>query len=231
MNNSIISGDCNLILPTFKEESIDLILTDPPYGINYKSHKQNYDTRKGTVKKERPEFFDYIIGDYEIPVKWLKEAYRILKNNSAIYIFCHWTKWNVLYSAVLQAGFNCKNMIVLNKNNHGMGDLSGQFAPKHELLLFATKGRHILKFKEKRLNDVWDVKVKYSGAKRFHPNEKPLEWLAPCIINSSNEKDIVLDPFAGSGSTGVVAKSLNRNYILIELDNKFIPIINVRLAP
>ena len=219
--DKIIEGDCNLILPTFESECIDLIVTDIPYGINYKSNMQNYDNHGSTlVKKDKSHYFQQIANDDEIPIKWLNDAYRVLKNNTAIYIFCHWSKWHILHPAVEEVGFKIKNMIVINKSNHGMGDLSGQYAPKHELLLFAVKGRHILDFENKRMNDVWDKPVKFSGSKRWHSCEKPVSWITPCISNSSKEKDIILDPFAGSGTTGCAAKLLNRNYIMIDIDTQ-----------
>jgi site-specific DNA-methyltransferase (adenine-specific) len=210
--------------------SIDLIVTDIPYGINYKSNKQNCDTRGAkTVIKNRPDFFDKIEGDDQIPLHWLAEAHRVLKDGSAIYVFCHWTKWHLLYESVEAAGFKPKNMIVLNKSNHGMGDLKGSYAPKHELLLFASKGRHILNFPEKRMRDIWDVPVKFSGSKRLHPNEKPLSWVKPCIQNSSKKGDIVLDPFAGSGSTGVACNILARSSIQIDINQEFCDIAQGRL--
>jgi len=230
IKNQIILGDSLEVMRNIAQNSVDLIITDIPYGINYKSNKQNYDTRgKTSFIKDRPEYFETIEGDSELPVNWLLDAYRVMKQNSAMYVFCHWSTFHSLIPPVQKAGFKYKNMIILNKSNHGMGDLKGQYAPKHELLLFVTKDRHILKFPDKRMNDVWDVKVKYSGAKRFHPNEKPLQWIEPAICNSSNEGDLVLDPFCGSGTTGLAAKNLNRKYCLIDIDQKYIDICFDRL--
>lgn len=228
--NQIIHGVACEHLIQIPNATVDLIVTDTPYGINYKSNKQNCDTRgTSTIVKDRPQYFDSIDGDNFVPVEWLSQAYRVLKNGSALYIFCHWSRWHILYPEVEKAGFKCKNMIVLNKSNHGMGDLKGQYAPKHELILFATKGRHILKFPVKRLNDIWNVPVRFSGSKRLHPNEKPVSWIEPCIINSSQKEDLVLDPFAGSGSTGVAAKNLNRNFLLIEVDEEYYNIAKNRI--
>lgn len=218
MENPILYGDCNDILPTIANDSIDMILTDIPYGINYKSNKQNLDTRDtNPIKKNKKEYFRQIHGDNNVPVDWLKDAHRVLKNNSAIYIFCHWSKWDILKPEV-EKYFQCKNMIVMHKSNHGMGDLSGSYAPKHELLLFATKGRHELLFPNGRDKDVWNVPVRFSGARRRHSNEKPLSWLIPCIHNSTKKNDIILDPFAGSGSTGEAAAKCGRRYYLIDID-------------
>ena len=218
--DQILCMDCNEYLSSLPDESIDLIVTDIPYGIDYQSNKQNTNTRKSkSVKKDKKKYFKKIIGDDEIPLRWIEDAYRVLKDKTAIYIFCHWSKWHLLYPEVERVGFKIKNMIVLDKSNHGMGDLEGAYSPKHELLMFATKGRHLHRIK-RRLSDVWKVPVLFSGSKRHHPNEKPLGWISPCILNSSDVGQLVLDPFAGSGTTGVVCRKEKRNFILIEKDEE-----------
>jgi len=210
--------------------SIDVILTDPPYGDNYKSNKQLGNTRKGFTEITREKhYFNKIQNDDRVLCDWIYEAFRVLKDTGAFYCFCKWKTYSEFEYYIKDAGFHLKNMIVINKSNHGMGDLKGQYAPKHELLIFAVKGRHILNRTNGRLNDVWDLKVKYSGARRYHPNEKPVEWMATPIIESSNEHNIVCDPFMGSGTTGVACNNLNRNFIGIELDPEYFNISKKRL--
>jgi site-specific DNA-methyltransferase (adenine-specific) len=217
--DTILEGDCLDWLRKMPNGCIDMLLTDPPYGMDFKSNKQNCDTRNGgSVKKDRAQYFDRIKNDEILPTEWLREAFRVLKEDTAAFIFCHWTKWGELEKAAREAGFDVKNMIVMNKSNHGMGDLTGSFAPKHELLMYCTKGRKVLDFSQGRLKDVWDVKVKYSGAKRLHPNEKPMDWLLPAIKVGSKAGDIVLDPFAGSGSTAIACMMDNRRFVCIEDD-------------
>ena len=224
-------GDCLELMRMIDSESVDLIVTDPPYGKNYKSNKQNQDTHSGkTIKIDRPEYFKRINGDESFPFLWLTESYRTLKQNSAIYIFAHWEKWEDVKFRTTEVGFHVKNMIVLNKSNHGMGDLYGDYAPKHELLLYATKGRHILTFPDKRMNNVWDVPVKFSGAHRLHPNEKPTSWYLPAILNSSKEGDVVLDPFMGSGTCGEVCNQTDRNFIGMENDKVHYQTAQTRLS-
>jgi site-specific DNA-methyltransferase (adenine-specific) len=162
--------------------------------------------------------------------EWISEAYRVLKESSALYVFSHWSKWDILYNSVLNAGFNVKNMIVLNKSNHGAGDLFGSFSPKHELILFATKGRHELRFPEGRIDDIWNVPVKFSGSKRFHPNEKPVSWILPAILNSSDKEQVILDPFLGSGTTGIAAIGCGRQFIGVEKDQTYFDIAQKRIA-
>jgi len=218
--NKVIHADCMSILPNIESGSIDLIVTDIPYGISYKSSRQTFCGRSGVeVHKDKEEYFSQIANDSEMPIEWIPEAYRVLKDYTAMYIFCHWSKWHILYPEIERHGFAVKNMIILNKSNHGMGDLKGGYAPKHELLCFATKGRHILKGNS-RMNDVCDVPVKYSGSKRMHPNEKPECWVSPCIRNSTINGDVVLDPFAGCGTTANVCKKMGRRFVAIEIDEK-----------
>ena len=217
----LILGECEEVLKKASTSSIDLIITDVPYGIEYKSHRQGRSGHSGyDIKTDRKDYFEEINNDDEVPTEWLKEAYRLLKENSAMYIFIHWSTWGELKTAVLKAGFNVKNMIVMNKSNHGMGDLKGDYAPKHELVMFCTKGRHVLNKPNGRPKNVIDVPIKFSGAIRLHPNEKPLSWIEPFILESSKEGDLVLDPFMGSGTTGKASLKLLRRFVGIDNDEK-----------
>ena len=222
---TLFHGDCFILMKDIISDSVDCIITDVPYGINYKSNRQGIDRvdsiskRKDTIVREK--YFTEIKNDGNVPVEWLHDAYRILKNNTAIYIFIHWSTWSELEQGVKNAGFKVKNMIVINKSNHGMGDLKGDYAPKHELVLYATKGNHKLNFFNGRKNNVMDLPVKFSGAKRLHPNEKPISWAEAFLVESTKENDIVLDPFMGSGFVGKACKKNSRNFIGIELDNEY----------
>jgi site-specific DNA-methyltransferase (adenine-specific) len=230
MTIELIFGNCIDAIKNIPDEYIDLVVTDPPYGIKYKSGRQTVNGRSGKDKVTgKSQYFDEIKNDDKFPVRWAKEVFRVLKMESAIYVFCHWKIYTDAKQEMESAGFELKNLIVLNKSNHGMGDLRGSYAPKHELLMFAVKGRHLLNFPNGREKDVWNVSVKYSGAKRLHPNEKPVSWILPAILNSSNLNDIILDPFMGSGTVGVACKKLHRNFIGIELDKKYFKIAQERI--
>lgn len=225
----IFNVDCIQHFKSVADNSVDLIVTDPPYGINYKSNLQDCNRRGGKpVKNNSGFYFETIANDDKVFTDWIPECYRILKDNSAIYIFCHWSKWHLFFKDVESCGFQVKNMIILDKSNHGAGDLKGQYAPKHELLMFATKGRHILGF-QKRSADIWPVKVKYSGSQRLHPNEKPIEWFENAIINSSKENDLVFDPFMGSGSCLECALRLGRKVLGTEINSEYYKIALNRL--
>jgi site-specific DNA-methyltransferase (adenine-specific) len=218
----LLNLDSHVLLKNIRDKSINCILTDPPYGINYKSGRQIYDRKialkTGIDVKVRNSYFNQIQGDAILSVDWYADAYRILENNSAIYLFCHWKKYTEVVKQLEHVGFKIKNMIVMNKSNHGSGDLKGSYAPKHELVIFAVKGNHKLNFPKGRTCDVINAKIIYTGAKKKHPNEKPISWLIPFIENSTKEGDILLDPFMGCGSTGVAAMQYNIKFIGIEID-------------
>lgn len=234
MLNTIIHGDCLETMAGMSDESIDLILTDPPYGIEYKSNRQGIDRKLSNAREGdivvRQKYFQKINNDDSVPTEWLAQAYRVAKSGGAIYVFCRWDKWDILKPAVQKAGFIVKNMIVINKSNHGMGDLMGQYAPKHELLLFASKGRHLLSFPSGRKSDVWDLPVKFSGARRLHPNEKPVSWFDRAIENSLPIGGVMLDPFCGSGASLESAKRHGRTFIGIDNDAEYVRIARERLG-
>lgn len=232
---TLMQGDCVHLMRKLPDQFVDLIITDPPYGIHYESSRyQNYDGRTGrSIKKTGPVRFKKIQHDQEgaPALEWLQEAYRVLRDNAAIYVFGHWRTWCLLCSAATLAGFKCKNMIILAKKGRlGMGDLRGQFTPTHELLLFAVKGRHFLNFPNGRIQDVWNITRMPIGPTRIHPNQKPSSWIEPCIIHSSKEGDLILDPFAGSGSTAIAARELNRRCMLMEIDKEWYDVAAKRLG-
>lgn len=118
-----------------------------------------------------------------------------------------------------------KNILVWVKNNHGSGDLQASYAPKYEFILYGNKGRR--KFENGRKEDV----LFYNKTKNeLHPTQKPVDLLEFLINNSSIENDNILDPFMGSGSTGVACINTNRNFIGFELDEHYFQIAKERLG-
>jgi site-specific DNA-methyltransferase (adenine-specific) len=87
-------GNCNRLLKMLDTNSIDMIFTDPPYGINYISGHQTVKHATNKIVRNA-NYFTKIHGDDEIPLLWLKDAYRVLKDNSAMYVFLHWSKWSI----------------------------------------------------------------------------------------------------------------------------------------
>jgi site-specific DNA-methyltransferase (adenine-specific) len=191
-----------------------MVLTDPPYGMNYQSNH-----RKEKLRKI----------ENDVSLEWLSDftdhCYRILKPDSSAYIFCSWHKVDI-FKQEFERRFKLKNILVWVKNNHGSGDLTGAYAPKHEFVLYMHKGRTV--FRNGRTPDVV-YSDKVAATRMVHPTEKPVKLLEKFILDNSDEGDIVIDPFMGSGTTGVAAKNLKRSFIGIELDEEYFKIAQERI--
>ena len=217
MDYKIYQGDCLEVMGGIKDKSVDLIVTDPPYLMDYQSNRRKKEDRFDKIKNDK--------GNYMLIQDYLEECHRIMKDNTAIYCFCSWHNID-FFKNEFEKHFKLKNILVWNKNNHGTGDLKGSYAPKHEFILFGHKGRTLLR--EKRIADVIDC-PKISSNKLTHPTEKPQDLLEIFIRQSSDVGSIIFDGFMGTGSCGIAAKKLNRNFIGIELDEKYFNIAKNRL--
>ena len=217
MSYKLYQGDCLEIMGGIKDKSVDLIVTDPPYLMDYQSNRRKKEDRFDKIKNDK--------GNYMLIQDYLEECHRIMKDNTAIYCFCSWHNID-FFKNEFEKHFKLKNILVWNKNNHGTGDLKGSYAPKHEFILFGHKGRTLLR--EKRIADVIDC-PKISSNKLTHPTEKPQDLLEIFIKQSSDVGSIIFDGFMGTGSCGIAAKKLNRNFIGIELDEKYFNIAKDRI--
>ena len=214
----LYNEDCLIAMDRMIEDGIkvDAIITDPPYGMSFQSNRR--------VVKEK---FDKIKNDSNLI--WLEDflikSDKILNNNSSLYIFCSWHNVDKFKQSI-EKYFKIKNIIVWVKNNHGSGDLKASYAPKHEFIIYAHKGRSL--FREKRLSDVMEF-PKISSSKLLHPTEKNVDMLEIFVKNNTDETQIILDPFMGSGSTGVACKQTNRDFIGIEIDETYFNIAEERI--
>jgi DNA modification methylase len=206
--NTIIHGNCVNILPQLEAQSVNFILTDPPYVARYKS-------RDGRTVPNDDNF------------AWLKpafaEMYRVLRPDSFGVSFYGWPKADRFMEAYRGAGFRVVGHFVFPKHyTSGKGHVCYQ----HECAYLLAKGRPPQR--PRRLGDVipWTT---YTH-NRLHPTQKPLSILTPLIEAFSMSGDIVLDPFSGSGSSLLAAKRLGRSWLGIELDATYHAIASQRLA-
>lgn len=209
-------------LKEMKECSVDLIVTDPPYktitggnsdGANSKRPQGMLDGNRKLFKHQKLKISD-----------WIGEIYRVLKEGSHCYIMTNSLNMEEMLTESRKAGFKLHNILVWEKNNC----TPSQFYMKNcEYTLFLRKG------KAKWINDIGGSKTvhKYNNiiGKKTHPCEKPVELMEFYIKNSSNEGDVVLDPFMGTGSVGVACLNTNRKFIGIELDDKYFDIAKERI--
>ncbi len=203
----IVLGNCLEVMPTFPAASVDFILTDPPYLVNYKD-------RTGRS----------IAGD--VTGDWLGPAFaqmhRVLRNDTFCVSFYGWQAVDQFMAAWRAAGFRIVGHLVFAKS---YSSCSRFLKYQHESAYLLAKGRPAMP--EAPLADV--LPWKYTG-NRYHPTQKPVECLRPLVESFSPAHGIVLDPFAGSGSTCVAARDAGRRYLGIELDPKYHTAAAARLA-
>ena len=210
--NKLICGDCLIELEKLEDCSIDLVITDPPYGIDYSSNrsKDNNHITKNKIMNDKEEAFELLDKACEI----LK---RKTKPDSHFYFFTSWKVYSK-FEEIISRYFDIRNMIVWDKGNHGSGDLENTWGNKHELIIFATKGNRKL---NKRKSDVISVN-KISSNNLIHPTQKPVKLITELLEVSSQKADTVCDPFMGSGSIIKAIKDFgDLNYVGIELDNNY----------
>ena len=208
--NRIIQGDCIEIIRKFKSNSVDLIITDPPYGDNVAYGLNN----KSIKNNENPL----------INCQALFGFYRILKKNSSVYLFTNWKHYPFLTEFILRyTKFKIRHLVVWKKHNFGLG---WAFRHQYELILILEKGKP--KYK---LTDFSDVQTcsHINHNKENHPHQKPVDLIIKMILHSSKEGDLILDPFCGSGSVCVACQKTKRDFIGIELDKKWCRVARKRV--
>ncbi len=216
MIDKVICGDCLEVMKDMEDNSVDVICADPPYGIDYQSARQTDKTRW------KPK----IANDLVPCTIWLSEAFRVSKDTGRVLCFCRWDVQQTFVMDIESAGFIVKSQIVWDKVSHGMGDLKGEFAPQHEIVLYATKGRY--EFANRRPTTIFQV-MRVMPDKLQHPNQKPAELMRRLTRPITNDTDIILDPFFGSGTTGVAAVRMGRHFIGIEINPDYCKIAEKRI--
>lgn len=215
-NINLMKGDCLERIKTIPDYSVDSVITDPPYGMDYQS----------AWRSDPDKRFKKIANDKKPFIWFLFDAFRVLKDGGALICFTDWKNQEAWKSAIEWAGFTVKSQVIWNREHHGMGDLSGAFAPMHDVVWFAVKGNY--KHPGKRPKSIVSSK-RISGEKLVHPNEKPIDLMAELIKSVTPENGIVLDPFIGSGATGVAAVKSGFGFIGIERDDKYFEIAKNRI--
>jgi len=206
------STDSDQVAKLMNGQKADMVFTDPPYGISYKSN---------WASKERERFNE--IQNDDVILDILPSIILISKNNIHWYI---WTSHQVY--PIWREKFNeyYKSTIIWSKKSGAMGDLTGDYVVNYEMSLFCHYGRKTLN--GKRESAVWEL-TRDSGIEYEHPTQKPITLAEKAINNSSKENDLVFDLFLGSGSTMVAAHQLKRKCYGMELDPKYCQVIVDRM--
>jgi len=203
------STDSDQVAKLMNGQKADMVFTDPPYGINYKSNK-------------RKDEFEYIKNDDVIDCSFLPII--PINNNSAIYV---WTRWDVYpkWVELVEQSYKVTNCIVWIKQAGGLGDLES-FWNQHEFAIYAVKGK--VKLRGIRQGNTWET-GDHRSKDYIHPTQKPVELAARGIEATSDIGNLIVDVFLGSGSTMVASHQLKRKCYGMEFDPKYCQVIVDRM--
>ena len=216
---TIYHGDCRDVLPQLP--SVDLLLTDPPYGIHYAS---SWKTRSGGA----PRVHESSFGADDMDTSWVSTATQCMKPNTAAFIFTRWDVLHLWKYALECAGLPVVQRIIWDKAHFKMGDLR-YYGSQTEDVLFCRKGEPSMRWKQ-RAGNLYRVSSAWLREGQFdHPTQKPERLLKTFIAHTTDASGLVLDPFMGSGSTLRAAKDLGRRAIGIEIEERYCEIAARRL--
>ena len=199
-------GDSAVIMGNMPPSSIDLIVTDPPYDVDVEG---GGNTGVGHNWKVKDDYFEPIV-DFR---PYFREMYRVLKPDSHCYVFSNVRGQRQLLNESADY-FRLIDIITIIKNN--CYPISQYWLRQTEFILLMTKGRKVCNYQSEK-NWFWGDKVENNG----HPTVKPLNVLGKLIRMSSQPGDTILDPFMGSGTTGIASVRLKRNFVGIELKEEW----------
>ena len=246
LKNQILQGDCIEVMQTLPEDSVDLIFADPPYNLQLQNELiRPNQTIVDAVDDDWDQFENFSEYD-KFSQAWLWEARRILKKNGTIWVIGSYHNIFRIGKIMMDLGFWFLNDVVWYKSNPMPNFRGTRFTNATETLIWAKRSEDQKKYTfnyhamknlndEKQMQNVWHIplctgaeRIKVNGRKA-HSTQKPEALLYRVLLSSSNEGDIVLDPFFGSGTTGAVAKKLKRYYLGIERDADYVRIAEQRI--
>jgi site-specific DNA-methyltransferase (adenine-specific) len=241
--NKIYNMDCIEGMKLIPIETIDLVITDPPFAIDFKAKRSNYNRIESNVLEgyneiPKEEYYDFT-------VEWMKEIYRILKDSGSLYVFSGWNNLKDILMAIDKLGFVTINHIIW-KYQFGV-TTRRKFVTSHYHCLYVCKddkkrkffpfSRYTKDLKSQKggslhyedKEDVWVINREYWNGDQKTPTKLPAQLIKKILMYSSKENDIVLDPFLGSGQVAIVSKALNRKYIGFEIVKDYYQFAKVRL--
>lgn len=234
----LFCGDCLEILKEIPSNSVDLIFADPPYflsngGITCKAGKM---VSVNKAEWDRSNGFD---NDFNFNKSWINLCRDVLKDNGCIWVSGTMHNIYQIGFSLQSNNFRLLNEISWFKPNAPPNLSCKYFAHSHETVLWARKSKeipHKFNYDEMKMVDdrisprgrqmrsVWSIPLTPVSEKIYgkHPTQKPLELLKRIIVSNSNKGDLILDPFSGSGTTGVIAKRFGRNYLGIDINKDYL---------
>lgn len=219
-NIHFLNCDYKDLVPTMQlsQLSVDLILTDPPYGVS-RTHQLGF-SNMGRAGMNYGEW-DYNFNQTE----WINLCAPLVRDGGSVIIFNDWKNLSYLVEALTANGFCIKDLIRWEKTNPMPRNVNSRYVMDCEVALWAVKGKKKWTFNKPAevpyLRPVFRSSVLLGGNKRIHPTQKSVEVFADLIRIHSNPGDIVFDPFSGSGTTAVACQRLQRRFIGCEIDKNY----------
>ncbi len=236
MADSILyNEDCIVAMKRLQNDTVDLVLTDPPYNLG--NFMKGRDTN---LKKMRDNFFgaagwdDLSFEDWEKSMdSFFKESVRVLKKGGAMIVFMSIIKVETLIRIAESHKLYYKTTGIWHKTNPMPRNMNLHFVNSTEAWVYFTYGKRTGTFNNdgKVIHDFLETGVAANGERKYgkHPTQKPVALMEFFVQVLSNEGDMILDPFMGSGSTGVAAKKNNRNFIGVELNESYFQMATRRI--
>lgn len=241
--NTIHNEDCLEGMKRIDSSSVDLVITDPPFAIEFKARRGNYNRTPSRVL----EGYNEIPREryYEFTLNWMGETCRVLKPSGSMYVFSGWNNLRDVLNAIDETGLTVVNHLIW-KYQFGVVTRR-RYVTSHYHCLYACKNEKERKFfpfsrfgqdardekggslHYRDKEDVWVINREYWSGDRKTPTKLPAELIRKILMYSSEEGDLVLDPFLGSGQVAFVSKSLGRNYIGFEIVREYYELAAERL--
>jgi site-specific DNA-methyltransferase (adenine-specific) len=229
----IINNDSFEYLKSIESNSIDLILTDPPYLISKESNFKNYSDSTSHLMKTKYGKHEIDFGDWDktpLDVNYLmKEFYRVLRKGGTLIIFFDIWKSSIIKESAEIVKFKQPRVGIWLKNNAVPINSKINYLSNAQEFFFSFVKDKNPTFNSKYDNGVYNFPLCHGKERLNHPTQKPLKLFEELIIKHSNEGDIVLDPFSGTGTTSEACINLNRKFICIEKDKNYYDISMKRL--
>jgi site-specific DNA-methyltransferase (adenine-specific) len=213
--DSFVNGDCLAVLETLPNNSIDIVITDPPYGISYKSNRSKFDdaiTKRGLLNDGADEAFTLLDKTCEV-------LSRKCAENSHLYFFCSWSVFSQ-FEKIIAEYFTIKTPIVWDKGNKGSGDLENDWGNQTEIIIFCIQGKKTINYRRGNILSV----PRLHSSKMVHPTQKPIELINELLDVSYFKGDFIVDPFMGSGATIHACNAKSIRALGVELDNEMFEI-------
>jgi len=228
----IITGDCLEVLPTIEDKSIDMLFTDPPFNISHangdiirkNSKNPHYRFKGKNIKRNIGEWdkFDTDDNYWSFMVQWIEIANQKLKKDCNFVCFIAKEKVSYLEDILREYGFRSRNVLAWIKKNPVPQLRKVNFASALEFILWCSRGNNTFNYKLGHSPNYMFLPIVGGKERNDHPAQKPEKLVSWIIQYLSNEGDIILDPFTGSGTIPRIAMNLKRHSVGIEIDSKYV---------